>query len=254
MKSILSIAVLLVGALFVSAANQDMLADQVVGQDMLASYVAPHHPDYAAGCKRALEQNRPLVVFVGTGCKEIAGAVTCQALTLDGYSPGDVVVCAPDGQGWLAYVSTVDSAEKVVVPKLQMADCETGKCRPSFFPTGTVFSASFSTVKCEGPNCGGKNVCAADGGCRACMACQQANRVTSSYSTTTTTTTCSSIFSQGQRWTPIRNFFQRVGARSSGCSGGGGSQTSSCGQATGSQGSFRFSGSFSSSGCASCGK
>lgn len=75
--------------------------------------------NYEQGIRRSLETGAPLVVFVGTPHRIIAGAVTCRATVLADYPAQCVVVAAPVN-GRLVWIATlsIDATDGDISSKL----------------------------------------------------------------------------------------------------------------------------------------
>jgi hypothetical protein len=67
---------------------------------------------YAAACKQAVAENVPLVVFVGVRNRQVRayGPIGCYSATLTGYTAPCIVVCVPDGKGWLQWRATLPAS------------------------------------------------------------------------------------------------------------------------------------------------
>lgn len=70
-----------------------------------ASYVHAQE-GYAAAAAKAFAERQPLVVFVGLKQRPVAGAITVQVKTLEGYDKETVVISRP-GVLWLDWVATL---------------------------------------------------------------------------------------------------------------------------------------------------
>lgn len=63
--------------------------------------------NYDEMCRLAVRANRKLVVFVGIPKRgSVAGLLNARTPTLAGFKSGDIVVCSPDGNGWLTWERT----------------------------------------------------------------------------------------------------------------------------------------------------
>lgn len=65
--------------------------------------------DYTAGCKLAVQQDNPLITFVGCPVRNVPsyGPIPCGTSTLPGYTAPCIVVSLPDGAGWLQWRATL---------------------------------------------------------------------------------------------------------------------------------------------------
>lgn len=77
---------------------------------------------YGEGYKLAIEQNKPLVTWVGCCYPTwFAGAVTASTDKLEGYSDGDVVISKPASDGLLYWYATIKLSDGHVLRNVEEA-------------------------------------------------------------------------------------------------------------------------------------
>lgn len=62
---------------------------------------------YDAACRKAVRLKQKLAVHVGVRRAEIGGLLNVRVDRLEGYPARCVVICRPDGKGWMEWERTV---------------------------------------------------------------------------------------------------------------------------------------------------